>query len=203
MKGRLEKANWCRLYLQIITISDLADEKGREIPGDRMDRKWQADSSLIWPTIPRPPANYWEAFCWYMYRAFTTTPPQRLAQRATLRTTLGKWIPAVRHIRHPYYQTATEAFRRNGSTFQAYNEPTKALVFQANGLATKIPHDAHPISARFDDDCLWTSEPYSFRKGPMVEKARVTKQVVASNRPDMAGSDGSVDIASGDRGPNI
>ena len=135
--------------------------KGRGIPGDRMDGKWQADSSLIWPNIPSPPANYWEAFRWCMYRSFITTPPpQRLAQQATLRTPLGMWIPAERHICHTYYRTATEAFRRNEPTFQAYNKPTKAHIFTANGLATtKIPHDAHPISARLDDDCLWTSEP--------------------------------------------
>ena len=32
----LKKANWCRIYARIITISDIAHENGEYIPGSRM-----------------------------------------------------------------------------------------------------------------------------------------------------------------------
>ena len=48
-KGKLSKANWCRVYARIITISDIADIKGNIIPGSRMGGQWQSAYVLQWP----------------------------------------------------------------------------------------------------------------------------------------------------------
>ena len=98
---KLEKANCCRLYLQIITISDLADERGASIPGDRIDGKWRADSDLEWPLLPCPPANYWATFRWCIRKAFVTLRrPGRLNKKVILDRPLGSWKDTDRHIQH-------------------------------------------------------------------------------------------------------
>ena len=46
---RLEMANCCRIYLRIITIADLANERGGQIPGNKMDGKWRV--SIVYPRV--------------------------------------------------------------------------------------------------------------------------------------------------------
>jgi len=57
-KGILNKANWCRIYARVITISNLTTVQGKNIPGHPMWGKWRAESTLEWPNIKRPPDNY-------------------------------------------------------------------------------------------------------------------------------------------------
>lgn len=44
--GRMYMANWCRLYLKVITILDMTNEKDTAIHGNRVDGEWQAKSNF-------------------------------------------------------------------------------------------------------------------------------------------------------------
>ena len=50
--SKLEMANYCRLYSRIITIADLADERGDKITGSKMNGEWRAESTYQWPMLP-------------------------------------------------------------------------------------------------------------------------------------------------------
>ena len=68
----IKKANCCRIYARIITISDTAHENGEYIPGSRMAGRWTVASELEWPDFRCPLASYWLAFCQCVRRAFAT-----------------------------------------------------------------------------------------------------------------------------------
>jgi hypothetical protein len=54
----LRKANAVRLYLRVLTISDLADPTGRFIPDGMLTGDWQAGSDIYWPHQVNPPQNF-------------------------------------------------------------------------------------------------------------------------------------------------
>ena len=59
---QLEKLNAVRLYLQVITISDLVDPTGAYIPAGALQGEWQAGSDLLWPDQPSPAKVWWALF---------------------------------------------------------------------------------------------------------------------------------------------
>ena len=70
--GKLDRANHCRMYIKCITISDLAHVSGVHIPGNRMNGKCCAPSTLIWPQLPRPPPKYCQVFRWCIRQVFSS-----------------------------------------------------------------------------------------------------------------------------------
>ena len=71
---QLNVANNCRLWLRVITISDLADISGRTIPFDRLNGKWRAnvDNNRSFPICPTPLAKYFAIFRRLIRHAFCT-----------------------------------------------------------------------------------------------------------------------------------
>jgi hypothetical protein len=55
-------ANSVRLFLRVVTISDLADIAGRIIPEGILTGDWQANSDLKWPYQPKPSKAAWRDF---------------------------------------------------------------------------------------------------------------------------------------------
>jgi hypothetical protein len=49
----------CLRWLRVITIADLADERGTEIPGGRLTGEWRAEPCFEWPHQPRPGKRAW------------------------------------------------------------------------------------------------------------------------------------------------
>jgi len=61
------KANFCRLYSRVITVSDLSNEKGDMIPGGRLSGDFQLSQ---WPNLPRPPPAWWRVYRSAIRKAF-------------------------------------------------------------------------------------------------------------------------------------
>ncbi len=198
--GKLAKANWCRIYLRVITLANIASERGDVIPGDRMNGKWRAKSNLEWPDIPCPPSSYWSIFRWCMRKAFAnTTRPGRLVKPVRLDRSLQSWLPVERHIEYQFYRTAHTAYNRNGSNYLTYTEPTERGLFFAHGTTTTLPIDSQPISARFDEECLWTNQQYDVERTTAPSTPHITLTTSPSPYGNVSGSDGSVDPITGDR----
>ena len=195
-------ANLCRVYLRVITIAELANEKGTMIPGNRMNGKWRAQSSLEWPDIPCPQKHHWRIFRMLVRRSFSHTrrANSNLNAPVILDNSLGKWNIATRHIQYDHYRTSDQAFMRNGPVFQVYGGPTSSDIFFREGETASIPKHSIPISARYDGDEMWTNEKYDINVTPTV--AQISTNHITSTphpRSNMGGSDGSADIVSGSR----
>jgi hypothetical protein len=68
----------CLKYMGVVTLADLADEKGILIPGDRLIGAWRADSAFEWPHQPKPSKRAWAKFRWFLRETlcFNTSPYQ-------------------------------------------------------------------------------------------------------------------------------
>ena len=99
-KGQLKQANTVRLYLRVITISDLTDPEGSTIPDGMLTGDWQAGSDLLWPDIPCPPKQYWATFRKCIRATFSTLAPKYQPSHFSIRLdrTLGPWHAVPKHM---------------------------------------------------------------------------------------------------------
>jgi hypothetical protein len=94
---QLRCINACRMYLQVITLSDVVNAKGDKIlfsviKGQRVASR---QSKLLWPSIPRPPQSFWNHW---------TILLQRLSEGFRLLQPLGPWV-APTHYDWIWYKT--------------------------------------------------------------------------------------------------
>ena len=69
-RAKLRQGNAVQLYLQVLTIADLADVAGTHIWDGMLDGDWQAGSDLQWPYQPKPPKAFWATFRWCLCHTF-------------------------------------------------------------------------------------------------------------------------------------
>ena len=57
-------ASECRLWLRVITISDIADVDGQSIQIRQLKGFWRAilPPDILWPQLPTPSKRHWSAF---------------------------------------------------------------------------------------------------------------------------------------------
>jgi hypothetical protein len=81
---QLRCVNTCRLYLQVISVSDIVNARGDKLlPSTLSGEKDQHHvSSLMWPNIPRPSESFWT-----IWRIFL----QHFTRGRKLMTSLGAW----------------------------------------------------------------------------------------------------------------
>jgi hypothetical protein len=107
-KSQLESINACRLYLQITTIAEIANENGTNIlqcslkgildESTNLPQLWQySRSTLDWPYQEGPPAKAWKLWKRLLSSITTNTPALRLTH------TLGPWLTTLHNQRQWKY----------------------------------------------------------------------------------------------------
>jgi hypothetical protein len=81
---QLQRINTCRMYLQVISVSEIATAKGDKLLSSAIQgvRDSQHPSTLHWPLIPRPPNSFWQT--WKLFLQYFTRGQK-------LMTPLGIW----------------------------------------------------------------------------------------------------------------
>jgi hypothetical protein len=95
--GQVARINACRLYLEVTLVSDIATPCGRYIhpscyTGDKQQR-------INWATIQYPRQNYPDKTSWKQWKTALHEILLK-ADKFTLRTSLGKWLPAEQVHHH-------------------------------------------------------------------------------------------------------
>ena len=107
--------NACRLYLQVITISDIVDATGKFLVSTyyRPPLHYKSRSTFKWPYQPRPSESEW--YYWRrMIRDYLC-----INETLVLRHPLGPWKQTDSHLQHEYmYDTNNECLinMENGMT---------------------------------------------------------------------------------------
>lgn len=198
-KKQLEIINYVRLYLRVITLSEISNDKGTIIQGDRFTGKWRANSSLHWPDVPRPPPSAFSLFRAKLKSLVgTSSSGSRKHNAIFLQQPLGTWLDAPRHIRHMAYRTDTTVYRRtslNAFHFDCYSK-TKSNLFDFQYPTRTLPSKSIPVTIGIRDDTVWTNDEYSLLPTVSRNNGPVEFRRPSTESP-LAGSDGSVDIITG------
>ena len=72
----LKQMNACRIFLQVLSLADISDGSGHEIPNSSLQGIWHNDrrSSYYWPKQLRPSAGAWRTWQSTLQALFCVTP---------------------------------------------------------------------------------------------------------------------------------
>jgi hypothetical protein len=113
-----------------------------------------------------------------------------------LKNKLGTWYQTERHVNYEFVRTDTQLFQRQGDTYKVYTKTTRT-TFKYSYTTTLAPKHVIPISTGSnDDDSFSTHIAYNIIF-PVRKRSFYNERREPSNKPPIAGSDGSVDIVSG------
>jgi hypothetical protein len=152
-KGILKSANYVRLYLRVITVSDLTNIQGTHTPANRFNGGWRCSSSLHWPDIPKPPRKLFALFRSLIRKAVAgRTSSLHMAAPLCLTSTLGSWPPTTRHTKYEFFRTPTQLFHFTDTyTYTVYTQASSHR-FRHTTTSSLLPSNAHPTAATIDND---------------------------------------------------
>lgn len=130
-KTTLKRLHACRIYLQVITVSDICDAAGRLILNDCLNGRLTRDrvSSFKWPAQPRPNQRAWKTWQDTVLRIYSRQTSNRL------RTDLGLWVARSHQNWKWFYDIVNEiVYRRDGTTNTQYiKDPSMRLPTRTSG----------------------------------------------------------------------
>jgi ribonuclease HI len=164
-KLQLKRANTVRMYMKVITTSDIADPTGTYIPDGRMIGTWIADSSLTWPNSVKPPKAWFALFRKLMRHSLAKDTPthQPPHYSMSLDTELGDWFGVERHCKTQCATTKTELFWRDENTndFDVFVKSNTANFYKFSHKVDSLPLWSHPVTFQRFERSIWTNR--SFR----------------------------------------
>jgi hypothetical protein len=180
-------ANNCRMYLRVITLSDIVTLDGRTIDKGLIDGSTRADSQLRWPMQPKPTPLMLDTFRRLLRRAFSNNCCLPTRHNIPLAIPLGEWLLVERHIKYTMYRTANKLYHRefvddlealrhvdpNGDTvlvpqldtgiISQFSEHLTGNYFRRERTIAKIPPHAHPVSGYFRDERFYAPLEYAMQ----------------------------------------
>ena len=182
---QLRRANAVRLYMKVITISDLVDPTGKFIPDGRLTGEWQAESTLQWPNQPRPNKTWFAVFRKGLRHsvAKSTSPHQPPTYGMDLDCPLGEWFGVARHMNFQCYKTKQELFWWNEmtKTFQVFTKGRVANFWTPTSTTATLPFWSHPVSFQKCDESVWTHRPYQFMNKNKQDPPAATPGLIDHN----------------------
>ncbi len=133
----LKILNKCRMYLQVIFLSDLCKASGKKLDQHIWQRPHRRDSAYRWPTIPPPTPAEWQT--WQHAIAQTTLVgrnqmlPIPLGKWYTHKTTQPGWFYAAQE--NALYHSTAQGITRHGHIPRR----SRAQAFHKHGEVTTNP----------------------------------------------------------------
>jgi hypothetical protein len=155
--GEIRRLNYCRLYLQAITLSDITKPNGTELDLSMVSGTSSLYSSTTrWHTIHQERPSHKE---WQLWKKANLLWSNANGQ---LNSPLGAWIVQLPHLRRQFFayiyhrtlyirnkEDLYEAFRQTGNN---KFRPSMSLRPRAYHL---LPSRARPVDVQMASDCKW------------------------------------------------
>ena len=121
--ARLRHINQCRLWLKVITYSDIITLSGDRIHTWAWKGLSSARSNLTWPQQGKPNAN-----AWCLWRLSLRTTQQITNHR--IKPPLGHWLPESRHIQYNYLKSPDRKLIHNAIINQFYKQVLSTRLYK-------------------------------------------------------------------------
>ena len=164
----LKWMNWCRLYLGVVTISDMVTADGRSIRQSILDgvRDGQVYTDYQWPRLVAP-----TSFRWKMWREQLSAI---LLEGNTLREPLGVWTDDIESWRWVYSPSVNRLFHRHNHVWVQYK-----------------PNQDHPTGRNFfpDDEArIVSSLPPDLIRASVARRSVDVRAVVSERSIRLTGT---------------
>ena len=140
-KKQLADFNACRLFLQVLRLSDICNATGTEI----LEPAWNGIADLhsfstwVWPRQDNPPGHCWSTWRRLLRKVFLTSQSGRLTSRK-LHTPMGAWLPRDHYDRqwHYYYDSEHRITALTSASLKPNPVVFSQLFFRHSESATKL-----------------------------------------------------------------
>lgn len=139
--------NRCRMFMKVVTLSDISSGDGKRILGGYFSGECRNDRSQYeWPPQAKPDRSIWELWQSALETCFSTNKNGYLPAD----NHLGKWLPNAHLPPTCFSESQNRLFSRHGSQWQSYLPPTQSLIrpttrrFHPDLPVTRPPEDALP-----------------------------------------------------------
>lgn len=151
--NELQQLNWCRTFLQAVTVADIAtaDGKGiRQAAYDGIPSSQRANTYEFPRQPPSLPKAYWTTWqrflSEHLLKAYSRSP-----QGKDLQQPLGSWLIDPRECWHWFYRpTSQELYERVGSRWKIYRSRRSSRTGSCfshrrhDGYTSTLPPDSRP-----------------------------------------------------------
>ena len=189
--GKPKKANWCRIFTLVITVSDFTMVWGESIPGHQMWGKWRAESTFDWPNI--------KCSHWITTRKYLVVPSKNLNEEGSSRIHIWPvnatvFTPSTKPNRTFMYSTIPTSQIIKSYQMVYCSQKTEHLSISHNQLILRQPLMID------DDDHWWTLHPHNASEDqPAAQVAHVITYRKSTTLNKHGGGDGSVYRSTGNR----
>ena len=131
----IEELNYCRLYLQVITIVDICTPDGKCITEWAYRGIRKVWSAYNWPIQQRPSEQQWTWWQRHIRKLFLT-------HSRTLQQPLGSKLPVFWHqrISTAYYPTTDTLYVLNGNGYDQYKRSHQSNIYHLSFNITQQIH---------------------------------------------------------------
>ena len=153
-------ANECRIWMQVICVSELADIGGISIPIEKLQGQWQArpDSGITWSNQPKPTKAHWSALRRCLRQTFyTKASPWQQSGSYKLDVEMGPWFIVPRHILYDSYASKSHIYWRDEISCYKCNKTSTTKIYNIDyDSQEEPPAELIPIATRYvKDNKLW------------------------------------------------
>ena len=187
--------NECRMFLRVITLSDICTANLQAITHEAMyGRSQSRHRQLEWPRRPHQlTTKHWQTWQRALFRCFI----RPASARRTIRIPLGTWTPAAEAEWQWFYSPEeSRLFHRNGESFHIYarvnpsrSRPSTARYKQLPDVEWSLPADYEMATVTINaDQSLQISatcpKPLSIITPPPQYHTMSIEQILESRSPD-------------------
>ena len=157
--------NWCRMYLEIVTVSDLVSADGSTIQlAPWLGRRFKHKRDLIqWPRSERPGEKHWKLW----RETLTQTLLQDTSGSRRLRSSLGDWSDDFSLWDWLFSPSTSQLFHRHGHVWIRFDSLPPSRTCQHSFVLPCVPsfrvHPLPPDVGRATVDYLESSLQHSDR----------------------------------------
>eukprot|EP00957_Ditylum_brightwellii_P036622 2774595-Ditylum_brightwellii.AAC.1 len=158
--GTLEQLNNVRLFLQALTLTDLANNAGTHIEPWTLPETRVAKVLMHWPNQERPPEQSWALWQRFLKKAFVpnASKAHRLNKPLPLPAPLGDWTTKQPYTdcKFSFNQESGNIFVYKDNAFHIYRPCQNRVVwFQDTGnTSNKITDSAIRMNATFFESLM-------------------------------------------------
>jgi hypothetical protein len=182
----LKYINYCRLFLNIVSIADLTDASGKYVSSEMYQIRRNSSSRSDSRCVQRVPQAFKTRF-WHKFLSYIKIPKRR-----KLKAPLGRWTVPSDQIRQKYnaYWNATEVYKMEGNGITRYKHNMAAITRKIDQV-DNIPVDAFPCVITFRNEIISDISDNFIEQNVCEYKPYVDKGIIAVTDASVIGERGT------------
>ena len=179
--GELKLLNQCRLFLQVLSLSDICNSKGNAISRNCWEGKQRQPSPRLWPCQHQPSMKAWRTWRTFVSKSYLVEESARRGHsNLSLSYPLGPWtlhhydLQMRSYYINPTLQTIYKRHKPHCidsiyNKWSLYRTTQTQLTYTTTGWTGYLPETAVPIDCQSHGQYLTINKSHLPQKFPRID----------------------------------